>query len=230
MSIPNDKQHLPPNFLAMRHPCRVILSGPTDSGKTVTALRLIENASDFFQLLIVVVPSFWTQETYAPLRYLADTDALVVFPYLNGSTMSQVHKIITQEKDDKRILVLIDDQAGEKASNTGRFGLLQRIANNCRHMNVSLLCCVQHQTGITPSFRDNSQFVIQWFTANRLERRRLYEEYSGSLSLAEFTKVLEKAWSQGTGWIKPFSPIILQKDRTGIFCYDITGLLVAAIQ
>ena len=92
------------------------------------------------------------------------------------------------EADD--ILMIFSDLAGHKTFADSK-GIMNRLAFNHRHYNVSIIIDTQSLRQINNAFRNNLSGIILFAGINnRLELKKIYEEFLGSFTQKEATALL----------------------------------------
>ncbi len=173
----------------LKHPFRALITGKSQSGKTTLAVDLLVNrVIPQVDRLIVVVASFWTQDTFKPLWQLTkvnkgeDTARLIpkrdLFAELTPDVLRFIQKQLHEKAADERVAIFIDDQAGSHSVHLGRKGVFATIANNAVWQNSSVIVLTQNLTSISPSFRDNVEGLIAFQTIKLAEFKLLKSEYN----------------------------------------------------
>lgn len=208
---PFDNQHkrsssLHPDLL--HPPFSLLLVGPKGSGKGNCTLRLIfgnqkkkGTNSDHhkfyrhhFDKIYVFSPT-WTLDPKMR-RCQIPTDQIFEEPEMYTEVISeilegQVEDIEEEGKEDADdILLIFSDLAGHKTFADSK-GIMNRLAFNHRHYNVSIIIDTQSLRQINNAFRNNLSGIILFAGINnRLELKKIYEEYLGSFTREEATALL----------------------------------------
>ena len=199
---------LHPNLL--QHPFSLLLCAPKNSGKTNLLLRLLlgnrkpKNAQNefhkfykhYFDKVYVFSPT-WnndpkTQKTGIPDEQVFE-DPEMYHQILAEILLTQDEEIEEEGKEDSdKILIIMDDLAGQKGVFSGAKGIMNRLAFNHRHANASIIITSQGLRQINSAFRDNFSGII-FFSGitNRLELAKIYDEYLGDYSKEEANTLLE---------------------------------------
>jgi hypothetical protein len=123
-----------------------------------------------------------------------------VFNHADAGTFDKI--VREQEKDpERRLLVLLDDVAGEHAVNTGRKGGLPKLANNARWLNITLVAVVQNLTSVTPALRDNAEGIMFFQTLNVKETALMTEERNPFPTRQQMAETIWKATREPHGFL-----------------------------
>ena len=146
----------------MKTPFNMYIVGSTGSGKTHTLLKMLEEELfREFTYIFLICPTYEDNKTYQEWKYKNDPKFIVldvsqdeVEPYLN---------IISKNYRNTNSLVILDDCASCQ-SVKNRTSSLVDFAFHGRHAGFSTVVISQHFKAITPSFRDNVQHLLVFYT------------------------------------------------------------------
>jgi GTPase SAR1 family protein len=97
--------------------------------------------------------------------------------------------------DTDHILMIFSDLAGQKGVFGSAKGVMNKLAFNLRHYNVSIIIDTQALRQINPAFRENfSGLILFAGITNRLEIEKVYQEYLGEYSKEDANRILEYVW------------------------------------
>ena len=104
----------------------------------------------------------------------------------------QQEDIAEDGKDDAdEVLLIFSDLAGT-AMFSQKKGIMNKLAFNHRHYNISLIIDTQSLRQINTAFRENlSGIMLYAGINNRLELKKIYEEYLGKYSEKEAQQILQ---------------------------------------
>lgn len=76
------------------------------------------------------------------------------------------------QKENKKILLIVDD-----LSSTAKWDLpcWKRLASNFRHYNLSIIICSQYPKMVTPTIRNNCDYVFCWRMMEKLSQDAIYD-------------------------------------------------------
>jgi hypothetical protein len=89
-----------------------------------------------------------------------------------------------------KTLLIIDDQAGSPGLNAGRKGAFGQMIPNARHWNLSIVVMTQNVTSVSPTMRDNSDFLMAFYLSNTKEMDILKKEFNPSFMMKNAFVVL----------------------------------------
>ena len=208
---PFDNQHKRSSILhpdLLHPPFSLLLVGPKGSGKGNCTLRLIfgnqkkkgcqTDHHKFYRHYfdkIYVFSSTWQLDPKMR-RCQIPTDQIFEEPEMYTEVISeilegQVEDIEEEGKEEADdILMIFSDLAGHKTFADSK-GIMNRLAFNHRHYNVSIIIDTQSLRQINNAFRNNLSGIILFAGINnRLELKKIYEEYLGSFTQKEATALL----------------------------------------
>ena len=199
----------------LQPPFTLLLVAPKGSGKSTTILRLIygnrrkcKGTKDkkatthhhkfyrhHFDKIYVFSPTWEMDPKMGRCKIPSDQIfddpddyEEVVTELLQG----QAEDIEEESKDDAdEILMIFSDLAGTKMFSQKK-SVFNKLAFNHRHYNVSLIIDTQSLRQINPAFRENLSGIMLFAGINnRLELKKIYEEYLGKYSEKEAHEILE---------------------------------------
>jgi len=101
-----------------------------------------------------------------------------------------------EEGEAEPILLIFSDLAGSTLFSHRKGSVINRIAFNSRHFNISLIVDTQSLRQITSPFRENlSALLLFGGITNRLELRKIYEEYLGRYDQKTAEQILNYVFS-----------------------------------
>lgn len=208
---PFDNQHKRSSILhpdLLHPPFSLLLVGPKGSGKGNCTLRLIFGNQKkkgcqtdhhkfyrhYFDKIYVFSPTWQLDPKMR--RCQIPTDQIFEEPEMYTEVISeilegQVEDIEEEGKEEEDdILMIFSDLAGHKTFADSK-GIMNRLAFNHRHYNVSIIIATQSLRQINSTFRNNLSGIILFAGINnRLELKKIYEEYLGSFTQKEATALL----------------------------------------
>jgi hypothetical protein len=202
--------------------------GPKGSGKGNCTLRLIfgnqrkkKEATDnnhhkfyrhHFDKIYVFSPT-WSMDPKMKRCQIPDEQIFtepdmyneVITEILEG----QVEDIEEEGKEDAdNILMIFSDLAGHKIFSDGK-GIMNRLAFNHRHYNISIIIDTQSLRQINNAFRNNLSGIILFAGINnRLELNKIYDEYLGRFTKVEATALLNYVFDS------PFNFLFINFQKT----------------
>lgn len=211
---PFDNQLAPSSDLhpdLLQPPFTLLLVAPKGSGKSTTILRLIYGTRKcnkgkqqsnthhkfyrhFFDKVYVFSPTWEldpkTQRCRIPPDQIFD-DENTYEDVLEEILEAQAEDIESDGKENAdHILLIFSDLAGTKLF-TNRKGILNKIAFNHRHYKISSIIDTQSLRQINPPFRENLSGIMLFAGINnRMELKKIYEEFLGRYSEKQAQEIL----------------------------------------
>ena len=209
---PFDNQLRPSSQLhpdLLQPPFTLLLVAPKGSGKSTTILRLIygnkrcKKTKDthhkfyrhFFDKIYVFSPT-WEMDPKTQ-RCKIPSDQIFEEPeefeeIISELLEGQAEDIAADGKQEAdNILLIFSDLAGTKLFGQKK-GIMNKLAFNHRHYNVSLIIDTQSLRQINPAFRENLSGIMLFAGINnRMELKKIYEEYLGRYSEKEAQQILD---------------------------------------
>jgi len=175
-----------------------ILVGRRGSGKTnllVTSLLKGGAYYKMFKRIVIISPTIELDKTWSVI----DRTGVDVYEEYSDDVLD---KIIESQKTDNsdRLLVILDDCASEKGHKDW-YSPLQKIANNGRHLNTSVIVSVQRINHVSTHVRANADSLVSFAIQSPAECAMLYESFGGTRSKQEFYRVLSKSTSVRYTWL-----------------------------
>lgn len=190
----------------IKHPCRMIISGKSQMGKTTLMVDIVKNVMmRGVRRCFAVCPTWYQQSTLAPLRRIKYAfPKKRVFTKATEENFEKIFNIIDKERDydGNRIptLLIVDDCAAEQALNRGNHGAFGRLSIASPHLDLSIFCVVQKMTSASPLLRENTEGVISFIPSRVKDIEILTDEFNPCPFYANnrkiLLKVLEECWSQ----------------------------------
>jgi hypothetical protein len=186
----------------IKHPCRVLYTGRSGMGKTWHAIQFFLDAfSDQIKRLIVICPSFYTQDCFRVLDPFV-RGGLDVITNPNKFTFANLKKDIIAvnerraAKGKKAVptLIFIDDLAGDNIIHGSRQGAFPNLAIQFRPLGISCILITQQATSVSPAYRDNVNAVIAFPSQREGEKKWLVSEYNMGLRKGEMEAMIDTAW------------------------------------
>lgn len=154
------------------------MTGRSGSGKTFTTVPLIRSHIIPQVNKVYAIVSTFSQVSYRVLDEFIDPEAL--FSTASESVFRLIKEKIHENNFALKILLIIDDQAGVQALNSGRKGTFAELIPNALHWNLTIVVMTQNVTSVTPTLRDNADFLMAFYTSNSKEMDILKKEFNPS--------------------------------------------------
>lgn len=186
-----------PALEKIKHPCRIIVIGRSQSGKTTLAMDMIQYLLPQVDELIICSPTFNMQETWGPVRPYVTLhhDSLEV---ILKTLMSKIKEYVGDDEKNigKKIptkrLIVLDDVSYEKALNQGNKGALNGLCYNCVWWNITLLVICHKLVNVGAGMRENSEHLLLLNNQNMAEVKKVYDNFG----IMPTKKDLEKLYGE----------------------------------
>lgn len=161
--------------------------------------QIIKQINDEIGKIVIISPTCSKEE--AQEKY--GEKVLFLVPQLTKSTLSQlIHEIRKFRKKNPHIahiLILVDDNTGNKQLHGGRMSQFGNLAAMCRHDLISMICISHQGKAITPTFRNNVTGVIAFPAEEKTEIQFLTDEFGSPLYFTPdtFHSILRHVWQGG---------------------------------
>ena len=100
-------------------------------------------------------------------------------------------KLPVQHQESVCCLIILDDVLSVRYSET-----LERIMLQGRHLDISVVCCLQDATILSRKMRDNLDVIVSFRQANKVNRERLVHSFMAVTSYDEGESVLMECTSE----------------------------------
>lgn len=192
-----------------QHPFTILAVCPKGGGKTTNIIRLIwgnkkckETKVDkgyhkfyrhFFSRIFVFSPTWALDDKTRRCKIPEDQ----IFD--DPSTYDEIlQEIVAGQIEDKEngelepVLLIFSDLAGSSLFSLRKDSVINRLAFNSRHFGISMLLDSQSLRQISNPFRENLSAVLLFGgISNRLELKKIYDEFLGRYNEKEAKKIME---------------------------------------
>jgi GTPase SAR1 family protein len=137
---------------------------------------------------------------------------------IQGDSVEEIGK-----EDTEHILMIFSDVCGCKNVFTQGKGIMNKLAFNLRHYKISLIIDAQSLRQINSAFRNNLSAIILFSgITNRLELKKIYDEYLGSFTKEEQDKLIEYCFKEPYSFLY----INLQKQEKDRYYHNFNQLTI----
>ena len=184
------------SFLELNNwPFRMLIIGPSDSGKTNTLLHLINNLHSIDK--IYLYPKDINEPKY---EYLINKREQAVIKNLNEPLYSFIEYLDDMddvlddinnynENRDKKVLMVFDDMIADIEYNKNFNRIIKELFYRAPKINVSIVFITQSYFRALKDARLNGTYYILVKTGNKKELKRIAEEKSDHLDYKDFLKI-----------------------------------------
>lgn len=196
-STPKRHSNLLPNY------CRIIICGPSNSGKTNVLLSLIENVNGLKFENIYIYSKTLEQEKY---KYLHEI--LKPIKGIGFFTFSSSDNVIDASQMRKNSLVVFDDVINDSGINKD---IVRDIFTLGRHRGIDVAYLVQSYTKLNKHLiRDNCNFIVI-FKQDDMNLKHIFNDFgvNSDMNFNEFKQFCLDCWREPYG----FACISLENDK-----------------
>ena len=182
-----------------KFPHTAIITGASGCGKTYYIMNLLLNEYlNFFQIVIVICPTFLDNDTYIEYRYLFDrkkeNDNETHFYFWCDEETPLEKCIVEFSKMFKgfSILFIVDDMASASSSSiVKKRTSLSTLAISGRHTKRTLWVLTQKYNSIGKDVREQSKWVCSFFCKDKRSFKDMIDEnFTGEIDINKVYKFL----------------------------------------
>ena len=175
-------------------PFRMLIIGPSESGKTNTLLHLIGKFPPVDKIYLYAKDTDENKYQYlinkreqAGIKNLNDPHAFI--EYLND--MNDVLEDINNDnkKRIKKVLIIFDDMIADIMRSEKFKAIVKELFIRCRKLNISIAFITESYFRTPKDVRLNSTHYILMKMGNKKELKSITEENSGHLDFKDFLKI-----------------------------------------
>ncbi len=161
-------------------PFRVLLCAKSGSGKTTLITNFLLNPNFYLKDykgddIIIISPSLSNDEKLMVIVEEKEIPESNLFTEYDEDIVKSLYDMLEEEYEEriemglkpKNKLIIMDDLGFSGALRNKRMGQISRIACNGRHINLSLLVCVQAYSQASPVLRSNLNGLIVFDTSKK---------------------------------------------------------------
>lgn len=196
---------LGPAVQRIQHPTRLLVTGQSQSGKTTLVVDIIKkHFCKQVNRIIMVCPNYERQRTFDPIRHLIQKEDVYdfvhpkTFKVISTRIRNNLKKCDTTKEDPEKILIVVDDVAGNSVIQGRGIGEFSNFAVQTKHWDVSLFVLVQQPNRVDTNFRGNVENVICFEDRGMTCYNWLKQTYTTlDMELSEFKRIVMLAWRGG---------------------------------
>ena len=175
-------------------PFRMLIIGPSASGKTNTLLHLINNFHPIDKIYLYTKDKVEKKYQYlknkreqAGIKSLNNPHAFIEY----SSDMNDVLEDINNYNKNrgKKVLIIFDDMIADIMRSEKFKAIVKELFIRCRKLNISIVFITQSYYRTPKNARLNTTHYILMKIDNKKELKRISEENSGHLDFKEFLKI-----------------------------------------
>ena len=175
-------------------PFRMLIIGPSVSGKTNTLLHLINNLHPIDKIYLYAKDIDYKKYQFlinkreqAGLKNLSDPKAFIEYSNDMSDALDDIKNY--NKIRDKKVLIAFDDMISDIEYNKDFKKIIKELFYRGRKINISLVFITQSYFRALKDIRLNITHYILMKICNKRELKRIAEENSGHLDYKEFLKI-----------------------------------------
>ena len=175
-------------------PFRVLIIGPSRSGKTNILLNLIDKFHPIDKIYLYAKDTDEDKYQYlinkreqARIKYLNDPHALIEYSNDMNDVLEDINNY--NKNRDKEVLIIFDDMIAD-IMRSGKFkAIVEELFIRRRKVNISIVFITQSYFRTPKDARLNSTHYILMKIGNKKELKSIAEENSGHSDFKDFLKI-----------------------------------------
>ena len=175
-------------------PFRILILGPSDSGKTNTLLHLINNFHPIDKIYLYAKDKdekkyqfLINKRVEAGIKNLNDPHAFIEYSNDINDVLDDINNY--NKNRDKKVLIIFDDMIADIMRSEKFKPIVRELFIRCRKLNISIVFITQSYFRALKDSRLNSTHYILMNIGNKKELKSIAEENSGHLDFKEFLKI-----------------------------------------
>ena len=175
-------------------PFRMLIIGPSESGKTNTLLHLINNLHPIDKIYLYAKDILEPKNEYlinkrehAGIKNLNDPHAFIEYSDDMNDVLDDINNY--NKNRDKKVLIVFDDMIADIEYNKNFKQIIKKLFYRARKISVSIVFITQSYFRALKDARLNSRHYILMKIGNKKELKRIAEEKSGHLHYKDFLKM-----------------------------------------
>ena len=180
----------------IKHPCRVLIVGKSQSGKTTLGVKLACHLAKSVDEVIICSKTYQFQDTWRPLKKkvtLWHDSVGAILKAINTKIKDSIsdddHKEGT--KVEVKRLLIFDDVSGEKHLNAGGKGIFPDLIYNAVWYNLTIMVICHRMYNVTPAMRENVEYLII-LNLQPKEQQKAFDEFGITKSKTLFFDLFNK--------------------------------------
>ena len=175
-------------------PFRMLIIGPSGSGKSNTLLHLINNLHPIDKIYLYAKDIHEPKYEYlinkreqAGIKNLNDPHAFIEYSDDMNDVLDDINNY--NKNRDKKVLIVFDDMIADIEYNKNFKRIIKELFYRARKINVSIVFITQSYFRALKDARLNSTHYILMKIGNKKELKRIAEEKSGHLDYKDCLKI-----------------------------------------
>ena len=183
-----------PNEFLFKPPFSLLFVGIKGAGKTTFLGNVLHPYAEYFDTIYVFSPTAKLDISFGKMAEMLEIKNKNIFNKYSESKLTKLMKMIkkenknTPQNEKLRTLIIFEDIIDSLPRGIGK-SVINKLAFNHRHYNVSFCILSQYFKKIPPTIRNNASGWVLWNMENQMERKKITEELSGSLGKDYFEQI-----------------------------------------
>ena len=186
-----------PNEFLFKPPFSLSMIGIKGAGKSTFLGNFLLPYKDYFDVIYVFSPTSKLDISFKKIQEMLDIESKNIFSKYSENKLTKIMRNIKKQnkgvsqKDKLRSLIIFEDIIDELPRGFGK-SVINKLAFNHRHYNTSFVILSQYFKKLPSTIRNNSTGYCIWGMENQMERKKIFEELSGSLGKGLFEIIYDE--------------------------------------
>ena len=217
MSDDNSYSEAPNDFL-FKPPFSLLMIGIKGAGKSTFLGNFLLPYKDYFDIIYVFSPTSKLDVSFKHIQEMLDIESKNIFSKYSERRLSNLMKNIKKQnkgiaqKDKLRTLIVFEDIVDDLPRGISK-SVINKLAFNHRHYNVSFIILSQYFKKLPATIRNNATGYCIWGMENQMERKKIFEELSGSLGKGLFEIIYDQVTQE------PYQALTINYQQTNPYRY-----------
>jgi len=179
-----------------RHPCRLIIAGRSQKGKTTLLIKLlIKYFMHQVDRIIIISPTYYHDVKWRLIDCNLTKEDRIYTEYYPKVIIQLSNYVKTLSMMGLATLVVMDDLTYAARTQGKSERLLNRLIADAVHFNTSVVVSVQRMVHTTMDMRENTDYFITFSNVNQGELSTIYKYFGGGTK-KQFYELLHRATSR----------------------------------
>lgn len=207
-----------PNEFLFKAPFSLLMVGIKGAGKTTFLGNVLQPYAEYFDTIYVFSPTASLDISFQKMADSLNISKKNVFNKYSEARLTKLMKMIkkknsnTSQTEKHRTLIIFEDIIDSLPRGIGK-SVINKLAFNHRHYNVSFCILSQYFKKLPPTIRNNATGWVLWNMENQIERKKIVEELSGSLGKDYFEEIYSDVTSE------PYQALTINYQNTNPYKY-----------
>jgi hypothetical protein len=171
--------------------------GIKGAGKSTFLGNFLIPYKDYFDVIYVFSPTSKLDISFKHIQENLGIESKNIFSKYSENRLTKIMRNLKKQnkglsqKDKLRSLIIFEDIIDELPRGIGK-SVINKLAFNQRHFNCSFIILSQYFKKLPATIRNNSSGWCIWGMENQMERKKIFEELSGSLGKDLFEEIYDE--------------------------------------